>query len=385
MYITLKNPFNRCDLYVGAWLLYNMHGILYDPGIINNVLQAVLILLCWPAIVDLINYGGRRNKLIISIVLLVGMYFVYGGIFFLLNVKKMHVPDYYYLQISLNSLLPVVYMYHLARMGYLTIERIRMYIVIFLIVAFACFFKAIDLRENQEFTNNMGYMFLSVIPILMLFNKRPLLQYILLIILANYILLCMKRGAIIIAVMCIIVFLYTKLKYSTRWMKCVAIILSAIVVWLIIQNVENMLANSDYFLARIQATSEGDSSGRDRLYSEIVNSYLHDGNLLTMIIGSGANNTLKVAGNFAHQDWLETLSNNGLLGICILFNFYAVLLHYLMRYKKRGESYLFYAYACLAIICVMKSIFSMSIQNLDLPQSMLMGYFAFDCRGRHIC
>ena len=64
--------------------------------------------------------------------------------------------------------------------------------------------------------------------------------------------------------------------------------------------------------------AQGDMSGRDIIYSNIWNSWL-DSNFFHFLFGYGFAASIKISGIglFAHNDWLEILSNFGLLGVII--------------------------------------------------------------------
>lgn len=78
-----------------------------------------------------------------------------------------------------------------------------------------------------------------------------------------------------------------------------------------------MMAESDYFNHRIEQTLEGDSSNRDVIYGGLIIHFLDETNALKLFLGNGAQATLKIHGGFAHNDWLELLINNGIIGALI--------------------------------------------------------------------
>lgn len=139
-----------------------------------------------------------------------------------------------------------------------------------------------------------------------------------------------------------------------------------------------MMNNSAYFMARIEQTLEGDASGRDVIYGTLWNTLLLESSPFYFYFGRGADSTLRVAGAFAHQDWLETFCNNGLLGIIILLGFFYAFGKNAWKSRNVFPGMMFYSFITLFIIIFSKTLFSMSIQELDVSESMLMGYFAFE-------
>ena len=65
-------------------------------------------------------------------------------------------------------------------------------------------------------------------------------------------------------------------------------------------------------------TLEGDISGRDTIYSALFYEWVHADSYWNYIFGLGFLSSIEIAGNFAHNDWLEMLTSFGLVGVAIL-------------------------------------------------------------------
>ena len=128
----------------------------------------------------------------------------------------------------------------------------------------------------------------------------------------------MKRGAILLAVVLTIYFLYHSLKEASQKEKLYLLLLSIVAIVLICMEVADLMDNSAYFNRRVQQTLEGDASGRYSIYSILWDAFLENGSLFLC----GADATIEFAGNFAHNDWLELLINNGLLGIVLYVGYW---------------------------------------------------------------
>ena len=188
----------------------------------------------------------------------------------------------------------------------------------------------------------------------------------------------MKRGAILIGVATSIVLLYANVRNSSRWLKLLFAILSVIIIIGASKYVDYMIDNSAYFNARVEQTLEGDSSNRDIIYGTLWHTLLSEPNPFYFYFGRGADSTLKVAGTFAHQDWLETFCNNGLVGVFILFFFFYTFGKNVWKSRMYFHGMMFYSFFTLFIIIFSKTLFSASIKDLLLYESMLIGYFAFE-------
>ena len=119
----------------------------------------------------------------------------------------------------------------------------------------------------EEITNNAGYLFLSLIPIWVLFRKKPLLQYAGLAFCMSFILMGMKRGAILIGGVVVLYLIWQIIKNARGKQRVIVILLTAVLAVAGVYFVIDMMTSSDYFLQRLEATKEGNSSGRDSLYS----------------------------------------------------------------------------------------------------------------------
>lgn len=372
---------NKCDIYLGLWCIYMLQEVLYSPGIINQLLQ--LIMLSWGmiALFKYIIQSTKSSPILQVTLMLIAMYTIYGSIHIMFGEAIMMRNQYIYLQASLNSLVPIFLFYSFTVEGKLTSDRISSYLPFLIVICILIYYKeenrALLKIDNEEITNNAGYFFVTLIPFLFFYFKKPILQYLFLGIILLYVLMAMKRGAILISAVASIVFLYANLKNSSRWMKFLVILLSIVFVIGVSMYIDYMMSQSEYFMVRYEQTLEGNTSGRNIIYENLWNTLLLEPNPFYFYLGRGANSTLKLVGNGAHQDWLETFCNNGLLGLIILFFFFYSFGKNVWKSKQYFPTMMFYSFATLFIITFSKTLFSMSIQNLELPITMLLGYFAF--------
>lgn len=379
--LKLRLPhFNICDLFVGLWILYYMQGLLYPQGVINQSAQLLMIALGLWSMAKCMMYKST-SRMITATILLVLMYTIYGGAIIMFGDGISWTSDSTYLKNSFNSLLPIFFFYTQSRRGKLSERRIMIYTWVMLFCAIVVFTyfgqNLVDELGVEEATNNMGYMFVALIPFVFFWSDKAMLQYILLAVIMLYILMGMKRGAIAIGAMAVAIFLYSQFKEGTVKRKIYVFLLSMLIVLGTIYTVGYMLDTSDYFAERVESTFEGDSSGRERLYSAVWNEVMNEQAFVPFLFGRGANSTIKIAGNFAHNDWLETACNNGLLGVCILLNFFIAFGVAVWRSRKYLSPHYYYCFFTLFAISLVKTMFSMSIQNFDMYQGMLIGYFAF--------
>lgn len=369
-----------CDIFVGLWALYYLQGLLYPQGVINQLVQLLMILLGLVSFAKCIM-TKTSSGIITATVLLVLMYIVYGGTIIMFGDGIPWTADSTYLKNSFNSLLPIFFFYNQTKAGNLTEKRIRIYSLLMLlcVIIFYTYFglNLLALLGVDETTNNVGYMFVALLPFVFFWHEKPLLQYILLAVLMLYILMGMKRGAIAIGAMAVVVFIYSQFKTGTGKRKTYVFMLSVLIVLGVIYAVGYLLETSDYFAYRVESTMEGNSSGRDRIYGAVWNEIKNEQEIIPILFGRGANSTIKFAGNFAHQDWLETACNNGLLGVFILLSFFIVFGVSVLKSRHYLAPHYYYCFLSLFAISLAKTMFSMSIQNFNMYQGMLIGYFAY--------
>jgi hypothetical protein len=188
----------------------------------------------------------------------------------------------------------------------------------------------------------------------------------------------MKRGAILIGAVGTMILLYSNLKNSSRKIKFLFAILTTVIIVGISKYIDYMMSHSEYFMLRYEQTLEGQTSGRDVIYGSLWHTLLSEPAPLYFYLGRGAESTLRIIGKFAHQDWLETFCNNGIIGVIILFVFFYTFGKNVWKSKLYFSRMMFFSFVTLFIITFCKTLFSMSIQNLDLSITMLIGYFAFE-------
>lgn len=372
---------NQCDVFVLLWGIYYLQDTLYPSGIINQSIQLILILMGLISVGFYVLQGNRTVSMINASLLLIGMYFIYGTQIILFGDGIEWTADSTYLKDSLDSLLPIVFFFMQTKLGLLTQQRIRIYtiyILVVIIARFNSFGEHLSVTLDADITtNNLGYMFVSAIPLVYFFYKRNFLQYFLLAVILFFILSGMKRGAIAIGAICLMIFIYYGIKNKNNRKNFYTYLLLGLMILGTIYYVRSLLETNEYFISRVQRTLDGDTSNRDIIYSGIWNTIINEQNLFNILFGHGANSTVRYSGTFAHQDWLETACNNGLLGTILLSTFFIIMGFEVWKSSKYFPSYLYYCFLTLFFTSLSKTLFSMSIQNLDMYQSMLLGYFTY--------
>lgn len=381
---------NPCFLYIGAWCLYYLQGFL--SVIDSSFFQILLIILLIVSLYHVLKVFTIRNRPIyfegLNILLL--MFTFYGLLLFLTDGFVTHglqktVPSMNYLKGYYISLLPIYSCYYYTKKGNLTPSVLSVCAVIFVFVGIASFYqiqretleKLASLGSNrEEVTNNAGYVVLAVIPSLLVLKQKPVLQYICLGICVFFIILAMKRGAILCTGLFLIIYTWHKMNNTSGSKRFVVIIVALLGLYLLSAFISEEMSNSDYFQQRIEQTLEGQSSSRDILYQTLLNHFINKADLLNQFFGYGANGTIKVCPNYAHNDWLEILTNQGILGI-LIFSYYCLCFIRTIKlryYHSESKFALFVVF----LLFVLQTFFSAGITNIVILNSSVLGYALAD-------
>ncbi|MCH5237670.1 MAG: O-antigen ligase family protein, partial [Muribaculaceae bacterium] len=312
-------------------------------------------------------------------------YIVYGTIFyFSSSLRDLELNRYYYIQGYLFSLMPILAFYGFFQKKFFNKQKIYFYIIPFFILALLLFVKNYndvilrvqdEGRDLEEITNNIGYNFLLLFPLILLI-KNKIFRYILLLISFGFIISSFKRGAIIIGTISLIYIIWYDLIHSRGKNKLLTILILLAVSLIGYKYIANLYSSSDYFQYRVEKTEEGSMSNRDIIWAEIWESYLN-GNPIQLLLGQGANSTLETSDKFAHNDWLETLHNNGFIGTILLLSFYLSILRTGTRLKYYITPEEFLSFRVLFIICFVRTFFSMSIMDMELSITLILGYLIY--------
>lgn len=378
---------NRCDWFIIVWVLYYLQGVLYPTGgaISTGLLGINLLVSIYCAIK--IWQMPNNPPYIKGLNLLVLMFSIYGFYLILTNPSTVYysmsgfsMASYNYIKSIYLSILPIYAFYYFSLKGYLTAERLRWWAVVFSISCVVSYYiymqhamEKLLARGSmaEETTNNAGYLFLSLIPIWVLFRKKPLLQYAGLAFCMAFILMGMKRGAILIGGVVVLYLIWQIIRNARGKQRFIVILLTAVLAVAGVYFVIDMMTSSDYFLQRLEATKEGNSSGRDSLYSFFWTYFTDKADAIQYLFGRGANGTLEIYYNYAHNDWLEIAVNQGLLGIIV----YAV--YWKQFYSTWRQSTNIEAKTILALVGIIyfaKTIFSMSYGDMTYVCTSVLGY-----------
>ena len=371
------------------WLLYNLQGFLIPVGGMTSRTLLLLILVISLYYFVFANFRLKLPKPLKILSILVAIFTLYGlePILFGTGDLAFKVAPFGYLKTILISLLPIYAFYVFFNQGWLSEKGIMRWTVVFVAVAIGQYYigrqqlmeRIIEAGSNrEEFTNNAGYILVSVLPLLTLFWRKPFFQYVLLGVCMLYVLMGFKRGAILSGALCSIWLIFNSFSaesgsYRSGGRQMFArFLLTVIIIAGAVYAVQRVMMTSDYFNYRVQQTVEGDSSLRDINYNFFWNHFISETSPLRFLFGYGANGTLKIWSNYAHNDWLEIAINNGLFVLLIYAYYWISLIR--MFFKGNRRSVHVIMLGMFIIIYFIRSIFSMSYGDITIYAASALAY-----------
>ena len=374
-------------MFLVAWVLYYLQGIVYsEGGAISITLLGMNLLISANCALKVLQWK-KKPTYFKGFNMLMLLFTIYGfalivsspsTLYYPISGKTM--PSYNYIKSIYLSLLPIYPFYYYTKTGYLTVERLQIWGLVFLAsVTLSYFQNQREVLEKllesgskaEEITNNSGYLFLSCLPLLVLYRKKPLIQFAALAFVMAFIVMGMKRGAIIIGLISSIYFMWQAITKSKGKMRFLFIILSVGICVGAVYFFIYQMSTSDYMMHRIESTMEGNSSGRDKLFSHFWKYFTEEANSLHYLIGRGANGTLEIYYNYAHNDWLEIAVNQGILGL-VVYVFYFLCFYNTWKHAANTDAKNILALTFLIFFA--KTIFSMSYADMTYVSTSILGY-----------
>ena len=279
----------------------------------------------------------------------------------------------------LGGMLPFYPFYYFAKKDILNSTHLIRFFLIIMPVIILQFFKIestilIEMdTDNTNVVNNMAYSFVSLIPYVFLVKRKKLLSGGLMIIIILFIIQGAKRGAIIVGSIGLLMYFY----YLMITIEKRQLILGSMAVIIIFLGLSvfayKTLISNEFLIGRMTSVLEGDLSGRNIIYKTIFSKWYNCNNIFNLVFGFGFAASVKIAGDYAHNDWLELLSNFGVLGICAyLFLFYAAAKYCLSKVWLIDKRVLMIT---ITLMWFFTSLFSMSYASLGgFMQAILLGY-----------
>lgn len=280
----------------------------------------------------------------------------------------------------LTALLPFFPFYYFAYKGDLSKNNLLWFFVISVPIVIIDFYNTRSgilserLSDNENVVTNTAYMFTALIPYIFLWGKNKFFSIFSLILLLFFVIQGAKRGALIVGVMGTLVFVYYQLIIIEPRNRLKGFSLTLVGVVLLIVSLYYFYVSNDYLVQRFQEIDGG--SGRDVIFLNLLNNWVGSNNIINYLFGFGFMSTIQYSGtgNLAHNDWLELLTNFGLLGIFIyLFLFYGALRLVFGGKLDKEDKLILLAIICMWFLTTFFSMYYTSISTVFYI--ILIGYF----------
>lgn len=375
--------FGKCKPATMYMLVYTAYILAFandmNVYLIRLLYGAFYAMTAWYTI-QCLSYLGS-SKYVKYLFLLFLLFVVYGVILLITGTTgwMRQIDPSSFLTYYLPSILPIFSFYYFGMRGYIDEKWFRAFFALFFLNVVMQYFKEErTILENSlmgegDFINNTGYTIASLLPLICFFDKRKAVQYTFAVIIFAFIMITYKRGAVICAAITFIYFIYVSMKNTKSTNKISTFIVVVAAIFFMSRYVENLMDSNEFFNKRVAESLEGNSSGRDELYTFFFDYFFSAENGLNIFFGNGAKATARIFGQVAHNDWLEFAIDFGVLGL-VIYLLYWVSIYKNIRFA-RGR--IGSAFRTAVVMCVIfnfsRTFISMSIGNMSIVSACVFG------------
>lgn len=384
MYLRLLSPY----LFFFCWIVLSIFPFIYKSNYIYEPLLGYFTITAL-----YYSYHSLTNYVLpIYFKALLGLVFflsIYGLALVLVgdDVFWMHtgqyVRKYLYLLWLISAMLSVIPAYVFTCRGVLDEKKMKILFFIFFVISIYAFYGGLEQEmqhaalmhlDQEEFAVTNVYSFLSLLPLVVLFKERRILQFILLGIMLVYFVISAKRGAMILGGITAVLLVFSMFRNETLWKKFCIVFFSIFFIGCIYVFFLHQMESSFFFASKMERTLHGYASGRDEYARTILDYFNNHISLKQFLFGIGAQGTLSVNISFAHNDWLAILLEQGLIGV-IVYSFYWICFVY-SWIKSKVDYDAFVVIGLLIVIGFGKSLVSMYYLPIAAEMMATSGYFA---------
>lgn len=384
MYLRLLSPY----LFFFCWIVLAIFPYIYKT---NYLYESLLIYFSGTALYyayhALTNYHlPFYFKMVFAFVCFLcfyGVVLIFLGDDVIWMTAGRNVRKYLYVLWLIPGLLSVFPVYVYTCRGQLSEKGMRILFFIFLATSIYGFYGAMKqqmlyaaiMRTGQEeYTITAVYSFLSLLPLIVLFKKRRLLQFVLLGVMFFYFVLSAKRGALILGSTISILMIFSMLSNASNKKKLAIMSLFVLFMFVVYFFVSHQIETSVYFSSRLDQTMEGNTSRREEYLRNILDFYFNKTTLIQFFTGIGAQGTLSVNESFAHNDWVAILLEQGVFGALFYLLYWVSFVYAWIKSRVDRDS--FVVIGLLIIVGFGKSLFSVYYLPFSMEMMTSSGYFA---------
>lgn len=357
---------------VATLMLYFLQGILYpNSSVIAKLSLAVYLAIGIVCLTKILMPPTRQHVIYVAIAFLAANLAYYGfsdsttvSSFFRIDPQS-PIKNTVFIFCTLMSF------FYLSKKGRIDRKLLLVIYFFFFITGIINFYSLSPFSTKHiNAINNSGYIFVNILPFMFLI-KRKYVSAILIVLSSVFAILSLKRGAMMILVAFLIYYIYIVIKESklSTLQKISIISLTAIVCGTVAVQFYN---TSNLVQERVAQTLSGNTSGRDVMYSQLWENWSNSDSIVNMLFGYGYSYTPIVTfGRYAHNDWLELLTNMGLFGVGLYMLFFVGAIAAGIKANIPERRII----VSVLIVMAIKSLFSMGYtDNGSIPLMILLGY-----------
>lgn len=356
--------------------LYFCQGVLYPSGFILGKISVLIIITisCFYMFKTFLLKKGKSVLLysIVALIFINTLGFLFEG-----QYNGIYISQY---RNILLAMLPFFPFYYYGLRGYDLRGMLVKLLFVMLPIAILSFYTnknslaEADLYNSENFVSNTGYFFVALMPCIFLLGKKRFLSIILFLIILFFIIQSAKRGALIAALICSLMFFYYQFKMIDPRKRLQEYIISILVTLILLKFSFDLYFSSDFLVQRMSQIDEG-GSGRNIIYENLWNNWNQSNNIINYIFGFGFVSTILYSGtgHLAHNDWLELLTNFGLIGVSIYIIFFISIFY--IFFSKKIDINLRLMLLSVVLMGIFQTLFSMLYTT---PTTMFFCiYFAY--------
>jgi hypothetical protein len=300
-------------LYMGQGFLYPSGSLLPKISFLAYVLSAIIL------IISSIKYSDFKIGLfryLSFFILLNSLYFTFSILFEYDDLK------FRFFRSTLFTLLSFFVGYYLSLKYKISPKTLIALFVILLFLAITNFFRQGDLNEDIGILqNNLVYGIVMLFPFLFLI-KNKFISLVLMSIMYFAVIWSFKRGGIITGSILLLVnmfyLIFNKSNYSKLAARDFKRLFILIMIIFIIIYFFNELFSNEIIITRFINIEDDRGSQREYIFKDIFFGWLNFDNLFHFLFGFGfLGSIIFTLNSTAHNDFIEVVSNFGILGMII--------------------------------------------------------------------
>ena len=377
--MALQRKFIGLFLCVFLFILYYLQGILYSEGSLVSQMAILLFLL-----IGLVYYGKTalyvHKPFFVSVWL---VFYLMQAITFLFSPKVVFGTVYEAIgEVSTLEQFKGISAFSFSFcMGYVVSRKmggvtekaiLYMGLAFFALAGVRYFYTLNSLLTSLKadaVTNNSVYFLIGALPFLpFLIKRKKALAVAILIASILLVMFAAKRGAIVCMLAALFFSLLYYLKSNKAKVKTFIIVITLFLGfgYLIYYAYES----NEWLLSRMEFMQDNGIGGRGIAYPLLLGHWYNDTNFWTFMFGNGLAQTVAVWGNFAHNDWLELLINNGLVGVVLYLMLFVGMSRFIYK-SAFPPAVRLSGYLCI-LIWFLQPIFSMGYTSISNAEYILL-------------